>query len=181
MKNDRRGMKRREFRRITGSRLEHRHMVVEGFSGEAGLLYISQVAEPWIVRNSDGDGVVIADSGYSWLQLSPDQGGWWLTVMYDAEGKLKQYYFDITLENFISEDGEPGFTDLYLDIVMEPGGNWRLLDADELDRALETGSITREEHSLATGSAKKLIRRVDGNEAWWRKLCAGIRAELNMK
>ncbi len=172
-------MKRREFRMITRSRLVHRHLSMDGFTGEAGILYISGVSEPWKVKNSTGRDILIADEGYTWLQLSPDEGGWWLTVMYDAAGNLKQYYFDITMDNFISENGEPGFTDMYLDIVMEPEGKWRLLDRDELDGALADGDITASEHSLAVKRAEELIARVGGNEKWWRNLCDKIRNEIS--
>ena len=170
MKIDRRTMARREFSRILRSDLKYTRVSLEGFSGNAGLLDIQEVSAPWKVSGINGE-VVIADAGYKWLQLSPDEAGWWLTVMYDTDMKLVQYYFDITLENYILINGEPGFVDLFLDIIMEPGGEWRLIDRDELDVAWRKGRICEKEHALALMRAENLIGRIDGNEGWWRRLC----------
>lgn len=163
-------MDRREFKRIKESKLRHGHVCMDGFSGYAGVMEIISVTEPWMVKSSLGR-VCIADAGYTWLQLSPDEGGWWLTVMYDPEGNLRQYYFDVTLENFVDEDGMPGFTDLYLDVVMNPGGSWVLLDRDELDGALKSGEITPDEHALAVKRSEKVISQIEGREDVWREIC----------
>lgn len=173
MISDIRGMKRREFSRIARSELAFCHMETEGFAGWAGLLDISDVSEVWKVRGRNGE-VIIADRGYTWLQLSPDTGGWWLTVMYDPDGRLKQYYFDITLDNFVDSDGVPGFSDLYLDIVLNPDGTWVMLDRDELDAALDSGEISREVHDLAVERAEHVLEMIDGRETYWRTLCANV-------
>ena len=137
----------------------------------AGLLDIDAVREPLTVRSVLRE-AVIADAGYTWLQLSPDRGGWWLTVMYDQNGDLVQYYFDITLRNFIAEDGEPRFVDLYLDVVMDPAGYWALLDQDELCEARNLQNITESEYRTALERAAYVIGMLDGKEAHWRALCA---------
>ena len=45
------------------------------------------------------------------------------------------------------------FYDLFLDVTVDPDGNTRLLDRDELDAALSEGVITAEQHSLAVSVA----------------------------
>ena len=119
MKLDDRGMARREFRRILESELKHSHIEVNGFAGYAGLLRIIRTDGEWTVPGPSGK-TVIAAPGYTWLQAAPYSGDWWLTVMYDTEGKLIQYYFDIVDTVYLSSTGEPRFRDLFLDIVMKP-------------------------------------------------------------
>jgi predicted RNA-binding protein associated with RNAse of E/G family len=170
LRPEERGMARKTWKRLTDRQFQMARVETEGFRGMAGLIEIRSVREPLVVKSVLSE-VVIADAGYSWLQLSPDKGGWWLTVMYDANGALVQYYFDVTLRNFIAEDGEPRFVDLYLDVVMDPAGRWVLLDRDELDEALALGNITDAEHALAIARAERVVRMVDGKEPFWRALC----------
>jgi predicted RNA-binding protein associated with RNAse of E/G family/GNAT superfamily N-acetyltransferase len=171
LRPEERGMERRTWTRIEKRRFRMARVETEGFHGMAGLLEIDAVQEPLTVRSVLSE-AVIADTGYSWLQLSPDRGSWWLTVMYDQNGELVQYYFDITLRNFIAEDGEPRFVDLYLDVVMDPEGYWALLDQDELREARNLQNITESEYRTALERAAYVIGMVDGKEAHWRALCA---------
>lgn len=171
LRPEERGMARRTWKRLLDKRCRISHVETEGFHGMAGLLKIRDVREPLVVKSVLRE-VVVADAGYTWLQLSPDRGGWWLTVMYNDKKELIQYYFDVTLRNFIAPDGEPRFVDLYLDVVMDPDGKWVLLDRDELDDALERGNITEAEHALALTRADHIVRMIRGKQANWRALCA---------
>ncbi len=171
LRPEERGMARRTWKRIELRRFRMARIETESFRGMAGFLEIDGVREPLVV-NSVLSEVVIADAGYSWLQLSPDRGGWWLTAMYDPNGDLVQYYFDVTLRNFVAEDGEPRFVDLYLDVVMDPAGRWALLDQDELCEARKLQNITETEYRTALARAAHVIGMVDGKEAHWRALCA---------
>ncbi len=170
LRPEERGMARRTWKRLLGSQFKMTRVEMEGFRGMAGVLEIGTVRAPLRVKSVLSE-VVIADTGYTWLQLGPDRGGWWLTVMYDAKGELVQYYFDITLRNFIAEDGEPRFVDLFLDVVMDPAGRWVLLDQDELCDAWTAGNITEVEYRLALERAAHVIQMVDGKEAHWRAIC----------
>ena len=167
-------MRRREFQRIKRSELRFSHMELKDFCGYAGILRIMETDGEWQVDGPSGNPVTVAAPGYTWLQLSPDDSQWWLTVMYDTCGKLVQYYFDITGEKYISNDGEPRFQDMFLDIVMQPDGSWRLLDAPELDAALAEGQITLEQFDAAQDMVKRLIAQIDGHEAFWRNLCSEL-------
>lgn len=177
MKLDDRGMARREFRRITRSSLKSAYVETDGFRGYAGLLSIYETDGQWRVKAPDGE-AVIADAGYTWLQAAPDTGDWWLTVMYDVEGRLVQFYFDIVDSVYISDSGEPRFRDLFLDIVMQPDGSYVTLDMDELDAALLRGEISREQHAAACRRAEKLVSEIEGREEYWSALCDTIIAKL---
>lgn len=176
---DRRSMDRREFSRIKDSELKFRHISMPEFSGYAGLLSHIVTDGQWNVIGVNGSEVTIADNGYTWLQLSPDAGGWWLTVMYDTLGNITQYYFDITLGNALDADGVPGFVDLYLDIVMDADGSWKLLDRNELDAALQNGAVSEKVYGTALQRAQALIADIDGREGHWRTLCSKCMSMLS--
>ena len=172
---DLRGMQRREWKQFLRRKCLIAAVDTPEFVGHTGLLRILEVSEPFVRR------VTLADSNYTWLQLAPSEGHWWLTVMYDPGGELIQYYFDITVRNFVSDLGEPMFEDLFLDIVMQPDGSLVLLDREELDAALAQDEITDEQYALAVRELEKLIGKLEGHEPEWRALCAREKARLEQK
>ena len=169
---DVRGMARREWKQILRRRTTIAAVSEPDFRGHAGLMRIDAVSEPFVRR------VTLADAGYTWLQLAPEGGHWWLTVMYDPEGTLIQYYFDITLRNFLADTGEPMFVDLYLDLLLLPDGGYTVLDRYELEAARAAGEITAEQHDLALRELESLLGRVRGREPEWRARCARVKARL---
>lgn len=132
-----------------------------GFRGaetEAQLMRIGRVDAPFTVPFRGGR-LTIADDGYSWLQLAPKDGNWWMTAMYTPAGKPVQYYFDVTAGNHVSGGKDAWFEDLYLDLVLHTDGTIAELDRDELDAALFAGTIDAETHARAvrTGAALKTM------------------------
>lgn len=173
MRLEDRGMRRKEFRRLIQTRLAVGHAALRGFRGAAGLMEILETDGIWAV-DSVGGTVTIAAPGYHWLQLAPDSGKWWLTVMYDARSDIVQYYFDITRDVYVSHDGEARFHDLFLDIVMSPDGTLQVMDRDELDRAHACGVVDDTIYARALQTANELLDRLEGNEPEWRKMCEEI-------
>ena len=165
-----RGMNRREFKKLNTTRLQHKHIETEGFTGIAGKLDIIDTDGIWNVDSVDGE-VTIAAPGYTWLQLLPDNNKWWLTVMYDTNNELVQYYFDIIDSAYISGDGEPRFKDLFIDIVMSADGKWRLLDENELETAFKFKAITGCEYARAKEAAEEITHMIDGKEHVLRNIC----------
>ena len=140
---DRRDLRRSDWRRITKRRFVCRPFARDGMTGTEALIAIDAVAAPLTVHNDYGD-VTIADAGYKWLQIAPRDRYFWLTVMFDGQGRLLQLYFDITAGSEFSDPENPTFEDMYLDIVVTADGAIHLLDADELDAALAAGAISRD-------------------------------------
>ena len=118
-------------------------IMFHGAETEAQLMHIGRVDAPFSVPGKDGR-VVIADTGYGWLQLAPKDGHWWMTAMYTPEGRPVQYYFDITGGNVLTEGADAWFEDMYLDYVLHTDGTLAELDRDELDAALANGEIDAE-------------------------------------
>jgi len=159
-----RGMKRLEFKKLRRTSLKMAKFQLQNFNGCAGILEILETDGIWKVRSHSED-VLIAAPGYKWLQLAPSHGKWWLTVMYNTEGELIQYYFDITKRHYISDDGELRFIDMYLDVVMLPDGIYEIFDRNELESAYRNGHISEFDYRIALVSLFELIANIHGNEA----------------
>ena len=125
-------------------------------SGYATLLHMVEVAEPlWVMHNEQR--VLIADAGYSWLQIFPEGTNYTHTTMFDPEGQPVQEYIDIVAEHGVGDDGIPWYDDLYLDITWIPEGGPLLLDQEELEAAHAIGAITQEYYDLARGETARLL------------------------
>lgn len=154
----RKTLRRAEWARIRDSAFAWADFRREGLRVTAGLLRMRRVREPLTVATC-GAQTVIADDGFDWLQIAPEGQRWWLTVMFDAEGAIRQYYFDITRRNILA-GADTCFEDLFLDVVAAPDGRVELLDEDELDAALAAGVITPAEAAIARDTADHLLADV---------------------
>ena len=125
------------------------------FQGGIGLITFTGLAKPDIVDTVEGP-FCIADQGYQWLELAPENGHFVLTAMFHDE-QLFQQYIDITLLNNVAENGDAAFSDLFLDIVILTDGTPRIVDSEELDAALASGIITRKEYNLAQQTAERIV------------------------
>lgn len=129
--------------------------------GVAYLIKIKEVTSP-MIRIRSGEKVILADNDYYWLEIALENENFWLTAMFDPQGELIQYYFDITRKNVI--DGENSyFEDLFLDIVVQKNRNILILDEDELAAALEEKVITKEEFDFANSYSKEVIDSITNN------------------
>ena len=125
------------------------------FRGGIGLITFTGLAKPDMVDTVEGP-FCIADQGYQWLELAPENGHFVLTAMFHDE-QLFQQYIDITLMNDVADNGDAVFFDLFLDVVILSDGTPRIVDSEELDAALSGGIITRKEYDLARQTAEKIV------------------------
>ena len=128
-----------------------------GYYGAWGLLCIDEIAAPLIIKNPRKS-VKIVENGYRWVQIALDGEYFWMTAMFSETGELSEVYFDITDGNKLSDRGEPWFADMYLDVVTDSSGAVFVLDRDELDDALRTGDITRDQYDRSVTECEKLYR-----------------------
>ena len=98
-----------------------------GVETVAQLMHIGRADQPFSVPYN-GKRLVIADSGYAWLQLAPKGGHWWMTAMYAPDGTPVQYYFDITACNALTDGKDAWFEDMYLDLVLHIDGTVEVLE-----------------------------------------------------
>ncbi len=142
-------MKRRFAYSIDDERIIHNQKSIENdfFVGEVCYVKYVNVDKPLIVNNGISD-VCIFDNGYEWLELYPKDGNYALTIMFDNNKNLIEWYFDVSKQIGI-ENGIPYEDDLYLDYVIMPDKKEIILDEDELLNAVEIGDITEEDKELA--------------------------------
>lgn len=175
-------LKRKTMRREEWSGIEKRRYAVLPFEqdevrGRMGLLYMDEVRVPFSV-SIGGMRRTIVHTGYSWLQIAPENRNFWMTVMFDDAGQPIECYVDITLENHLPENADAWFIDLFLDIVLEPNGRAAVLDADELDAALAQNEITATDHAMARAETERLLKTLTPQAASFFRVCAEARAAL---
>lgn len=135
----------------------------EEFDGYVSIIEIEKVREP-LIKKMLGREVCVVDDGYIWLQHVPVDKHCALTTMYNSNMEIVEWYFDITKQNGVDENGIPYFDDLYLDVVVLPTSDILLLDEDELKAALDKKDITSEDYELAYKEAEILMNGLAGSE-----------------
>lgn len=170
-------MRRSEWTGIEERLYAEKDVFIPWGRARAGLMYMKRVDEPFFVK-SFGKKLQVTGESYTWLQLAPEGEHFWATVMFDPEGKLFQYYFDITLENHLDDADGAWFIDLVLDVVMRPGGEIVRLDRHELDEILKNGEIDKKTYALALESERRLLSEIRGRENAIRRMCEEIREDL---
>ena len=128
----------------------------DNLNGYASLLKIEEVTRPFFVGEK-GSEICIHDNGYSELCYLPDNENWQVYAIYDNDGCIIEWYFDITRKNAVDENGEPYCDDLYLDAALMPDGKILILDEDELCAARDNGSVSQAEFDMAYNVLNKLI------------------------
>lgn len=168
---------RPEWRRVTRRRFFVERTDSEDYTGLITLLWIDDVREPlWL--STGGVRICVADKGYSWLQHFPQGTQFTMTTMFDAAGRIVQWYIDVCKQHGVDESGIPWHDDLYLDIAMLPSGEIELLDVAELDRAWRQGSISQADHDLAWREAKRIMDEIGRGEFALLKLAEPHRNRL---
>ena len=127
------------------------------FKGDVYLNYFIEISEPFILDK----GLCIQDKGYKWLEFYDYNSKERLTAIYDEKNKIVEWYFDIARE-IGKENGIPYEDDMYLDVVLTPGGETILLDEDELKEALDNKYITKEDFDQAYETANRIISNNKG-------------------
>lgn len=125
------------------------------FKGYACILTFKEVKNPWIVENA-GEQYCILNDKYKWLEIYPDDEKYAITAMFDENGNLIEWYFDM-VKSIGVEENVPYIEDLYLDLIIRPDGKQIVLDADELLDALNENKITKEDYNMAYETMKKII------------------------
>jgi predicted RNA-binding protein associated with RNAse of E/G family len=175
---DIRDMRRSDWHRI----LERKYTVspcsFQDMEGVVSLLQIQKVTEPLLVPGENGEKVLIADKGFSWLQVAFKEQFFWATVMYDEQGQFLQAYFDITAGNTFENMENPKFQDMYLDLVLLNDGRILVLDKDELEEALERKEITEEEYGQTVKAGEELYRFLKKNGEAFLQFCSEWREKL---
>lgn len=126
------------------------------------------VEKPLIVNNGKNN-ICIKDNNYEWIEVYPTNDKYAITIMYDDNGNLIEWYFDIAKKIGI-ENGIPYEDDLYLDMVITSDGEKIILDEEELLDARKNGIITQEDVDTAYRVLKELENKYVINNDELKKL-----------
>lgn len=121
-----------------------------------------QVDIPFIKEND----IILMDNGYYILEVVPKYENYAMRLFLNDKKEPIEYYFDICKNNRLdNETFVPCFDDLYLDIIfLASSENIRYLDKDELDYALETKDITKEDYELTLNVGEKLFNELKNHK-----------------
>lgn len=140
------------------------------FKGWVSVLNLKKVKLPLTVTTG-GCELRIVDSNYTWLEFIPEDKNYSLTTMYDANSEIVQWYFDISKNNGVNDDGISYFDDLYLDVVVRKDLEIFLLDQDELDEAFANKAISAEDYELSNRAAKCLMKELGEHKKELNAFC----------
>ncbi|MCL2352234.1 MAG: DUF402 domain-containing protein [Firmicutes bacterium] len=124
-----------------------------------------------LIRNFGGKTLRLAGEGYKWLVYQPTDENWALTALYGPNGELIQFYFDISRENFLDENGIPCRDDIFLDLVISPDGEALTKDMDELREALDKREITAGDYERALKTHDAIIGGKWNNTELLKEFC----------
>ena len=173
---------------ITGKRYIQREMIRPDFfpevRGTAALLRIDRVRRESRWEYPDGEAVVCGP-GVSWVELMPSDRNYVLTAMFSPEGRISEWYCDITAGSAFDEDGVGCFYDCWLDLIVRPpcpslpAGEVREEDRDELNEAFAAGEITGEQFAAADREAARLRRELFSDLGKLEQICRAFYRELS--
>lgn len=131
------------------------------FKGNISLLTAVKVKEKLVVE----DELVIIDDGFKWLEIYPENNkNIAVSVSINNKDEILKWYFDIAKDSGLTEQGIPYIDDLYLDIILTPTEEIRIIDKEELQEALEKNIITQSDFDLAYKVADNLINVLKGKQ-----------------
>lgn len=161
-------MKRKHADRIDWHRVLERKFICSvyddvEFRGYITLISIEKIKEP-IIITIQGQDISIADVGYYWMQHFPVDLNYCVTTMINEKFEVVQWYLDISKSIGVNEHGIPYWDDLYLDIVVLPGGDFYIKDEDELREALDNRQIQEEDYRLVKNITSELVKEIKNKE-----------------
>ena len=160
-------MKRRYANQVEGEYIQKR-IDEEFFKGYVCNVKFKDVKNPIIIKNEIRE-FCIKDNGYEWFEVYSDNANYAITIMFDDNKNLIEWYFDIAKEVGIEND-IPYEDDLYLDMIITPDGKKIVLDEDELVEALNQGKIMQLDVDLAYKTLKELENKYANNLEYLVKL-----------
>ena len=146
----------------------HKRVDEEYFNGYVSLAKIKNVQHPWIVKDDSIEDCIL-DENYEWLEIYPDGKKYAITAMFDNQKQLIEWYFDMIKSGGV-KDGVPYIQDLYLDLVIKSNGIEIILDEDELEAALFSEDITKEDFDMAYRTLKEIQEKYRNNIEELREL-----------
>ena len=130
------------------------------FVGDIALIKFNKMNKPYMIENIN---LCMANDNYKWLEFYDYNKKYRLTAMYNENNEIIEWYFDIA-RKIGKEKGMPYEDDLYLDVVLTPEGDIKLLDEDELKDAFDRFEVNKSDYEMAYNEAKQLMNKLQNNK-----------------
>lgn len=140
----------------------------EKFNGKISLIEIEEINKDFKASRPDGTEELIISKNYKIMTYFPNDEQYSMTVMYNNNWDLIQWYFDVQRYKCKYDSEIPYSEDLYLDVVVLPNGVFYTLDEDEIKEALEKNLITQKEYDMAYETMNKITQMIKND---FTKLC----------
>ncbi|MFD2612133.1 DUF402 domain-containing protein [Paenibacillus gansuensis] len=160
---------RANWRRIVNKTYASVRLNEDRFKGYVTFYQIHQLREP-LWKEYMQSRLCLADEGFVWLQHFPENEKYVVTTMFNAQLQVVQWYIDICKEQGLTDQGVPWFDDLFLDVIILPGGEVLLVDEDELEEAYDHGEITKQDFDTAKEEAQRLLESIHTGKFIYKEL-----------
>lgn len=168
---------KRGWRRVTDSSYKEQLVTLDDERCLVGLIRINKVTNPLTVKIV-GEDVCVVAPGYRWLTIMPENKYYSITVMYDDDWKVLQYYIDINYEHTL-ELGNAQRKDLYLDVLVLPSGKKEVVDKKDLKHALKKGKVTKEQFDFAYSIVDEVYQMLDSDFKSFTTFCNDCKEVMN--
>ena len=148
-------------------------------TGKVCCLKFNDKVKPLVVNNGLEE-ITIRAPKYQMIEFYPNNGNYVLTIMFDDNAKLIEWYFDISKEVGI-ENGIPYEDDLYLDYIITKDEKELIVDEDELKEAFDNHDITEDDLKSAYLILSELKTKFYGNLEDLKKFTQDIYDIFNEK
>ena len=130
------------------------------FVGDVALIKFNKMNKPYMIENIN---LCMANDNYKWLEFYDYNKKYRLTAMYNENNEIIEWYFDIA-RKIGKEKGMPYEDDLYLDVVLTPEGDIKLLDEYELKNSFDRFEVNKSDYEMAYNEAKQLMNKLQNNK-----------------
>lgn len=134
----------RKFSKITQGSYQKKKIRYKSFDGIVYAITFKEGIEPSYLDNN----VCIKKEKYLWFEVYPNDKKYVLTIMFDDDRNIIQWYFDIS-KSTNADAVIPYQDDLDIDLVIDSKKNLFVLDEDELLESYEKKEITKEDYEYA--------------------------------
>lgn len=113
---------------------------------------------------------IILNNGYSYIQILPIENYYTLTMIYDEKGRIINYRFDITFNNFVDERGLPFYEKSCVCIIIDEKLSIKEVGIDIVKEELNNNKITKEKYELIVKEAELIKSKLKENIEYLKEL-----------
>lgn len=109
-----------------------------------------------------------------WLSIIPDDKQRCIGAYFLPNRRVSTWYVDVIDGIGFDEDGVVYYIDKYLDVLLTPQGDVRVVDRDELDAAYESGELTRKQYEDAILEGERIVAELASDVAATEQFCIDV-------